>query len=52
MSVVEEHPKYAEWREALENFIEACKARDIGDAGPADVQLARVRLDNIISKLD
>lgn len=49
---VEDDLKYDEWREALEEYIAACEACKKGDAGPADVQLARVRLDNIINKLD
>ena len=52
MAAAEEHPKYAEWREALEEHIAACKASDNGLAGVTDAKLARERLDDIISQLD
>ncbi len=38
---VEDHPKYPEWRSALENLIDAVDARKADDATDADVEKAK-----------
>ena len=38
---VEDHPKFQEWKAALERLIEAVQALKDGDASEADVAKAR-----------
>lgn len=38
---VEDHPKYAEWKAALEHLVDAKRAQREGTATPQDVEIAK-----------
>ena len=48
----EDHPKYPEWRTALETLIESVQARKEGRATDADVNEARKALHKIADEID
>lgn len=49
---VEDHPRYVEWRMALEKLTEAQAAQECGAASKVDVSLAQLELNKICDEID
>lgn len=49
---VEDHPKYPEWRQALEDLIDAIAGRKTGKSTSGDVARARKNYFKVADQLD